>query len=376
MTTRRFLLIGTLLMIGIVLCLHWVNFFGTPSRLGDQGSGPDLEVLRRSGRTRATPKSSEAAQGSVKSEPDDPTGENYWKLMEVDENGLPRLKREVADAYLAKKDRNSESLLAVFKARRDPAYLKEAAQKFPADRSVQLAVILSDEFKGERRQWLERFKESSPDNPLATYLSAREHLQSGRTEEALQDLVAGSGRHSFDDLTMQGMLRAEELYVSVDFTSPMAKTMAMADGMNPMFTELRGLSREMTNLVAGYRQANDGASADKMMQAGLEMARQLQSGPGGRLVINQMVGIAIEQQFMRLMELGQASQMLGVSVEERLAQMKAQRAEFGELTKQSISLYELPEREQALYFDRLKVNGELDAMRWLKERLQNAQPPP
>jgi hypothetical protein len=87
--------------------------------------------------------------------------------------------------------RSAESVLAAFRTTEDQAFLREAVEKYPKDPRVSFAAYFAarnqpDSSPEERRQRLDAFKQSAPDNALADYLSRTGALQlrpdrSGRT---------------------------------------------------------------------------------------------------------------------------------------------------------------------------------------------------
>jgi len=91
-----------------------------------------------------------------------------------------KLTPEQISAYLEANHRNAESLLAAALATDDPAYLTEAKERFPNDPRVQFAAIFKSDSPEERRQWLDRLKQTAPDNALPDYLSALDDLKAGR----------------------------------------------------------------------------------------------------------------------------------------------------------------------------------------------------
>src|ERR1700733_4143197 len=96
--------------------------------------------------------------------------------QELDAVGNPKIPREKVEAWLAKHNRDATSLLAAFRALGDTNYLNEAATNFPSNPQVELAVLSRDEFPEDRRKWLDLFKNSSPSNSLANYLSAQNYF--------------------------------------------------------------------------------------------------------------------------------------------------------------------------------------------------------
>ena len=104
---------------------------------------------------------------------------NWWARFDKGEPTSPQPTAEQLQPYLEKHHRSAESLLAAFHATQDPAFLREAMEKHPQDPRVALAAYYRAEpydsekpASPERRQWLEAFAKSAPDNALPNYLSA------------------------------------------------------------------------------------------------------------------------------------------------------------------------------------------------------------
>jgi hypothetical protein len=119
------------------------------------------------------------------------------------------------DPFLRDNRRSAESLLAAFRATEDPAFLQEAVEKCPNDPRVNFiacfaALSRTDSTPDERRQRLEAFKQSAPDNALPNYLSAQEHFKSGQEDQAVLDLAAAFGKSKFQDYSGDFVQSAEE----------------------------------------------------------------------------------------------------------------------------------------------------------------------
>ena len=69
-------------------------------------------------------------------------------------------------------------------------------------------------FPQDRRKWLDLFKNSSPSNSLANYLSAQDYFKNGNSDAAVQELQAASGKSQFDSFETESRLDAEDLYSS------------------------------------------------------------------------------------------------------------------------------------------------------------------
>jgi hypothetical protein len=211
---------------------------------------------------------------------------------------VPQISRAQAEAWLAKHNRNAMSLLAAFRAMGDTNYLNEAATNFPNDPHVELAVLAHYEFPADRRKWLDLFKQSSPSNSLANYLSAQDDFKNGKSDEAAQELLAASGKSQFDNFAMENQLDAEELYSASDKSPIEVVTDAMSDMAGETLPELaafKRLAQGIGDLEQQYLTSGDADSAANLAQTGMMLANQLQNGDSGKYLINQLVGIADER---------------------------------------------------------------------------------
>jgi len=114
---------------------------------------------------------------------------NAFMRLLKDEGELPKLSRDQVVSFLTQNRRSAESLVAAVRLTGDRSLLQEAAEKHPDDPRVTFAGWIaaqtkSDASPGERRQWLETFKQSAPENALANYLSAQSDFKSGQTDRA------------------------------------------------------------------------------------------------------------------------------------------------------------------------------------------------
>lgn len=307
------------------------------------------------------------AQGSRPSESGDENSEEHSLAVP----------REKADEFLAKHNRSAASLLAGYRALQDTNLLVEAAAKFPNDPQVQLAMLNSQILPpAQRRQWLDAFKASSPDNSLANYLSAAEHFNSGNSEAAIKELTEASGKKPFKDYTMESMIDEQELrrfagqnaFMAMHGNGWGADLLAQ---LSPMKQVANGIHEAQSK----YAQSGDKASADNLIQIGLGLAGRLDSGEGGRFMLSQMVGEGVEKKMLQQLEQDTAYESLGGKTpKQRIEEMNQQKAERRKLMTALSSAYgKLSEDELMTYSDRMKAQGELEALRWLQQRVDAAK---
>ena len=118
-----------------------------------------------------------------------------------------------------------------------------------------------------------------------------------------------------------------------------------------------------------YRAAGDTASFDAMTAIGLTLAHRLNAPQGGNYIIDQLVGIAMESQFLKPFDPASTPEFLGKPVQERLEELAQQKAEMKKLAPlTSTYLPGASEAELIGFFDRVQLQGEMEALRWLQAK--------
>lgn len=361
---KKFLLIILLAAIGVALLLQFINLELKPQE------NPQPKTFKPDFVYHYSPTKSASSRNPA------PTNSE-----EVESAPAPKISREQAEVWLAKHNRNAMSLLAAFRAMGDTNYLNEAATNFPNDPHVELAVLSRDEFPADRRKWLDLFKQSLPSNSLANYFSAEDDFKNGKSDEAVQELLAASGKSQFNNFEMENQLDAEELYSASGKSLMEVATDSMSDMTGDVLPELatyRRLAQGIGNLEKQYTDAGDANSAVNLTQAGVTFANQIQNGDSGKYLVNQLVGMAIER-----MMLSQLNQNTGydfldgqtpAQVSDALKQQKAEtRKLITDFTPAQMQMM-TSESEMASYIQRMKIYGEIEAMKWVIQQHPPAIP--
>ncbi|MHC1769420.1 MAG: hypothetical protein AB9869_34910 [Verrucomicrobiia bacterium] len=214
-----------------------------------------------------------------------------WREAVANHLNPPELPREEVDRFLERNQRNAAGLLAAYRSLGDTNYLKEAAANFREDPKVQLSVLARNLFPEERRQWLDGFKRSSPDNALADYLSAADYFKKGESGRALEELIAASGKPGFEIYAVEGRLDEEELNLSAGRSSLQARlaSTGWAEELTPVAATLKGLAQDMAGLEKQYLDNGDRGSAERLAQIGMDLARRLGDGDAGAFMVNQLL---------------------------------------------------------------------------------------
>ena len=351
---KKLLLIILLAATGAALLLQFINLELKPQE------NPQPKTFKPDFVYHYTPPKSAGSRNPV------PTNSE-----EVESAPAPKISREQAEAWLTKHNRNAMSLLAAFRALGDTNYLNEAATNFPNDPHVELAVLARDEFPADRRKWLDLFKQSSPSNSLANYFSAEDDFKNGKSDEAVQELLAASGKSQFDSYATENQLDSEGLY-SASGKSPIeAATLGISDWAGENLPELatyKQLAQGIQGLEQQYTTSGDADSAVHLTQMGMTLGNQIQSGDSGKYIINQLVGVAIEKIMLSKLDQNTSYDFLDGQTPAQVAEvLKQQKAETRKLiTDFAPAQMQMmtSESEMASLVQRMKIYGEVEAMKW------------
>ena len=268
--------------------------------------------------------------------------------------------------YLNENRRSAASLLAAFRSTGDPALLDEAMQKFPDDPQVAFeAAFKKDATPEEQRQWLNALKQSAPHNALADYLSAAHFFKTGQPDQAVQELIAASGKSQFQDYTLERVQDDEEAYRAAGYSVAEAKTIPSMQLLLPQLAQMKELSQNLTELAKSYRQAGDESSAQAVLQMAANLGQRYSYVSPGEPEISQLVGIAIERIALKEIDPNSAYGA-GGTVKDRLDQLAQQNTGLWQLAKQTEALMpKMTDQDWISYKDRWRNFGEEAAGRWL-----------
>ena len=292
---------------------------------------------------------------------------------ERDMAGQPKIPREKVEEWCAKHHRDAMSLLAAFRALNDTNYLNEAATNYPNDPQVEWTVLARNAIPEDRRKWLDLLKTSSPSNSVANYLSAQDDFKNGKPQDAISELLVASGKPQFGGFSLESLVDGEELN-QYNGASPveagqLALSQAATDAIMADAT-YKNLAQNIRDLAKEKLAAGDLDSVQNLVQMGLDFADQIRSGDSGKLIINQLVGNAIEAIALSQLDQNTSYDFLGDRTPAQiLQQFKEQKASLRELVQNFDTIYpNLAPEEMAGFIERMKSSGEIDAMRWVVQQ--------
>jgi hypothetical protein len=299
------------------------------------------------------------------------TTSSLFERLRSGETNLNLTTEQLAE-YLRQYGTNVETLLAT----QNKDYIRLAAELYPDDPRVQYAVVTRDIFpEAQRREWLDRFKRSAPDNAIADYLSARDYLKAGDRENALKDLAHAAGKSRLEDYAFGQIADMEDAQLSAGRTIFEAKVAAHYELHLPHFAMFRDLAKDIQQIQKEHIAAGDTASAATLAQLGRSLSQQLLQGESSRLLVGQQVGIIVERALLNQLPPNSQPSFLNGTVQQRLDEMTAHRQHLREVSAHFTDLMARGDETEIIsYLDRAKVQGEYRAMRWLQDRARLRPP--
>ena len=107
--------------------------------------------------------------------------------------GGGKISRPVVDAFLKQHGRTPQTLLIGWRASGIDDYLAAAIAEFPDAPEVALAVLSTELSVEDRATWVQRFKQSAPENPLANFYAAIEYLRENNVDGAGREIAEAAG---------------------------------------------------------------------------------------------------------------------------------------------------------------------------------------
>jgi hypothetical protein len=273
--------------------------------------------------------------------------------------GRPKLTRQQADDYLSARSRTAATLLTAFRLSGDDAFLHEALEKFHDDTQVILTCLRLIDDPAKRLEILKSLKHADPDNGIADVLSARALFDLGKNDEALAALSQSAGK-PISDYALFSSQNDEEALLAAGFPPLQAKLAGLFPDSPSVVFEMAQLGKSLKKQRESDVLAGNNAAIQSSLDLQLQLASQLRQGG---FMVDSMVASALEKGALKEIDTPEARA--------RLEELAQERNSVNEYNRRLILLREtnaVPESDELLYYDRVKLFGEKAAADWLLEK--------
>ena len=244
--------------------------------------------------------------------------------------------------------------------------LKEAMEKYPNDPQVAIAAVFDKDLSpAEQRQWLSAFEKSAPDNALANYLSAYNYFNAGQIDQGIQEMTASAGK-AIDEYTSDQAQEAEEAYLSAGYSAAEAERIGDSWMELPQLYQVKHLGMDLVDLARAYSQAGDADSAQAALQMAMGIGQRYSDPSTDWTLISQLMGSAVQKIALTAMNPGSPYGDNGLTVQDQINQITANRAAINQLVDQAEPLLStLSDQDILNYENRRRAFGELAAFQWV-----------
>jgi hypothetical protein len=167
---------------------------------------------------------------------------------------------------------------------------------------------------------------------------------------------------------LESLQSTEEAYRTAGYTEADAKTAASSELLLPHLAENKKLGQSIADLAGQYQQSGDPASAQSLVQAGMNLGQQV-GAPSEFPLINTLVGIAIQKIVLGSMDPGSSYLDTGSTVQQQLDALNQYRESLKGLAPQEEAILpRLTDADRANFYDRLRMFGYPATMRWVVEK--------
>lgn len=296
-----------------------------------------------------------------------------------------QLAKERGAAWLASRNRDAVSLLAMWDLTGDEAILREAAKKFPGNPQVCLAmlgvVFEKEGHEADKKKWTDQLMAADPENPLGHYYQARLAQAAGDRAGVITALEMALGRKGRIDFylrermvgTKEGLLASGVPLKDAYFLSlagPMGK---VSEGFYATGKLMGFFKTELALMKAPGRETE----FQELAGLGLRLAEQQRLTESPSLFTELM---AHGQRMRFLKELDPETEIAnsGRSIAEELVLATAEKESLSKLVKEVTPAQEFlqnaPLEVQGQYADSMMMDGEVAALRFLLEVMAKANP--
>lgn len=254
----------------------------------------------------------------------------------------------------------------------DPDLLRKALEMDPDNPLLLYHCAARGDFSDEERLVLAgRFLKQDPDNAMAAYLYSAKLLGAGDSEKALEILRSASERHLMDDFNDKMGVMFEEALIGAGMSRDRAKLLSISNLSLPYIRDFSDLSDSLNKMAKSLPPEEASKIGALTASMGKRLGEQAESGT----LINQIVGLKLEEKTLLGLPDDAPSPYQGLTVAEARESIANERENIKELMKH------LPDLETILpgnpelsngYVDRFRTLGEVEALKWLREQTDGA----
>lgn len=283
----------------------------------------------------------------------------------------PRLEAKQAKAYVENREADAICLLALGRATGDPSWLQRALAEHPGDPRVQLERWNMATTPEEKLTAARALQAAAPDNPLGAYLEAAQAFDNRDLGAVARLMVDAEASQAYDAYTADITLETQSAFKAAGMNSYDAWEAAELSSAKSLFEtamQLRQLGDDMGELQHVFVEMGYWDEADFMFERTLALGEQMEASGEG---LEGLVGLVLQNKLLSSFDPETIAGPDGSTAGERLARIKQASAELNTSVEDSQwkeSLRKLDDTGWTEYQAIYRRDGQLAAIRWLRER--------
>ena len=281
-----------------------------------------------------------------------------------DEYDFQKPAKEQLETYLTSRGRSVVSLQVAWQITGEMEFLREAAAKDPGNPQVLLALATSENTPEAKRKALEAFRQIAPDNALGDYLLAAAEFQDGNSEAALDSLKAATAKPGFDRLKSLPQSELEAAYLTAGVHPLVARALAETGDSFKTSAPLYQVAKQLRGPMEQSQQDENSDATLEYARMGVQLAERTRQDAN---LLDLLVSVGIDGVVLKNLAPETVITPAGVTAEQRLAEGRAMKEEIKDLVSRSQQVANLSEQDAYHYLDIRNSEGELGALRWLKQ---------
>ncbi|MGB6220136.1 tetratricopeptide repeat protein [Haloferula sp.] len=259
----------------------------------------------------------------------------------------------------------AEALVIAGLLTNDPDLIRQGIEADPANRHLLFIGATFSAFSGEERLAMsKRLLAADPDNALAAFISASHLLDAGQSDAAIEILRGTTDRYRMDDFRIATQLGTEDAYIAAGLSPDAAKIRSAFDFKLGYLSDLRSLANSLKDME-GSRSPEEASELRSLTASmGQRLADQSRSGT----MIDQFVGMALEEATLSGLSDEAPSLYEGLTVSQARESIVAERQELRQVIENFGNAQDILSNDPDLmsrYIDHLRLRGELEAAKWL-----------
>lgn len=258
---------------------------------------------------------------------------------------------------------HAEALVTVGMLTNNPVLVRHGIESDPRNAHLLFIGATLPAFSDEDRLAMsQRLQAAAPDNAFGAYLSAAYLTEAGQPDAAIQIMKGASTQTRMDDFRMATQLMTEEALIAAGLSPDAAKIKSALESNCGYLSDLKALTQSLKDKEGTLPPQE----ASELRYLTASMGQRLGDQSKFGTLIDRLSGMSMEELALKGLPDDAPSPYAGFTVREARESIAAERAELRQIMGNMPDLDMNNTELMSRYIDRVRMLGELEALKWLK----------